>query len=230
MIDSASMVCKLRSLATLAALVLCSACTMLHAEEIPLFENNSLDGWSSVDGKPVSKGWEYVDGVVHRKPDKNAPGHIVTKREFGDFELSFDWKIAPRGNSGLKYRVRPYNGQLLGCEYQIIDDNAGPTPQQSSAALYALFEPNNAKRLNPTGEYNTAKIRVQNNHVEHWLNGKKVVDATIGSEEWNRRVANSKFSEEKDFALNARGKIMLTDHGGEVWYRNLKLRELKSLR
>jgi len=203
-----------------------------HEDVPPLFDGKTLQGWTTLDGKPVTKGWEVIAGMIHLKPSSNPTGHIVTEREYGDMDLSFEWKIARGGNSGLKYRVREYDGGARGCEYQILDDahyHKSVSPRTSAGALYGLFEPNQKKHLNPPGEFNSARIVVSNNHVQHWLNGQLIVSATIGSDEWKSRVANSKFSDLKDFALNTRGKLMLTDHGAEVWYRNVKLHTLRPL-
>jgi acetyl esterase/lipase len=175
------------------------------------------------DGKPVVQGWEIEDGAIHLKKDGKKAGNIVTTHEYADFDLSFEWKIAAKGNSGIKYRVRSYGGKVLGCEYQIYDDKAAKTSAKSkngSGALYDLYEPNDAKKLKPVGEYNTARIVVKGQQIEHWLNGAKIVSATVGDAEWKRRVASSKFSDVADFALEPQGRIMLTDHGSEVWYRN----------
>ena len=186
------------------------------------FDGKSLAGWTTLDGKPVTQGWEVVDGTIHLKKEGKRTGHIVTAQEFGDFSLEFEWKIAPRGNSGIKYRVRNYGGKVLGCEYQIYDDGAARkvATKNSSGSLYDLYEPSDAKYLKPAGEYNTARIVVRGNKIEHWLNGHRIVSTTVGDEEWRKRVRASKFSDVPDFSLNNRGKIMLTDHGSEVWYRN----------
>lgn len=194
------------------------------AAAVDPFDGKTLGGWTAVDGKPVGEGWEVAGGVIHRKPGGRA-GNIVTAREYGDFDLSFDWKIAAKGNSGVKYRVRSYGGSWLGLEYQIYDDAAVKKvkPVGSSGALYDLFEPNQDKALKPTGEYNTARIVVRDNRIEHWLNGKRIVSVTVGDAEWKRRISASKFADKFDFALNERGKLMLTDHGSEVWYRNFQM-------
>ena len=206
----------------LAAFVLCSV-PAWGAEATSPFDGKSLAAWTTQDGKPVSECWEVADGVIHLKKDGRRAGHIVTVEEFGDFDLSFEWKIAPGGNSGLKYKVRNYGNKVLGCEYQIYDDTGAKKkarPQNSAGALYDLYEPSDSKHLKPAGEYNQARIVVRGNRIEHWLNGALVVSATIGDDEWNRRIAASKFNDAKAFARNARGKLMLTDHGSEVWYRN----------
>jgi hypothetical protein len=154
----------------------------------------------------------------------------VSREEYGDFDLSFEWKIAKGGNSGLKYRVRKYDSNTLGCEYQILDDlnaKGGDKPIFSAGSLYALYEPNAKKVLKPAGEYNSARIVVQGSKIEHWLNGQKIVEVTVGDAEWKRRVADSKFNKREGFGMNRFGKIMLTDHGNDVWYKNLKLTPLK---
>lgn len=190
------------------------------------FDAQTLDGWMTQDGKPVSAGWEIVDGAIHlNKASKVRAGNIITTKEYGDFDLSFEWKIAVKGNSGIKYRVRSYNGKVLGCEYQVYDDVGTKTSlksKNSAASLYDLFEPSDAKKLKPAGEYNTARIVVKGQHIEHWLNGAKVVDVTVGNAEWKKRVADSKFNEVRKFSEWPGGRLMLTDHGSEVWYRNFK--------
>ena len=191
--------------------------------ECSLFDGNTLDGWTMSDGKPITRGWEVVDGMIHLKKEGKRAGHIVTERSFGDFCLSFEWAIAERGNSGLKYRVRKFNNRALGCEYQIYDDGGRTlSSKQSAASLYALYEPNEEKQLKPVGEFNSAQIIVQGNTIEHWLNSHKIVTATVGDDDWDQRIAQSKFSDVEGFGRNRFGKIMLTDHGSEVWYRNIE--------
>ncbi len=186
------------------------------------FDGKSLSAWTTLEGKPVTAGWEVVDGMIHLKKDGKGSGHILTANEFGDFTLAFEWKIAAGGNSGLKYRVRSYGNKVLGCEYQVYDDEGKKKmqPRNSAGSLYDLYEPNSAKQLKPAGEWNQAKIVVRGNRIEHWLNGQQVVTATVGDAEWKKRISESKFSEYAEFSEQPRGKLMLTDHGSEVWYRN----------
>lgn len=202
--------------------ILLISCALLADEKFPFpFDGKTLDGWTTQDGKPVTQGWEIVDGAIHLKKDGRRAGNIVTAQEFGDFDLSFEWKIAERGNSGLKYRVRSYGSKVLGCEYQIYDDEGRKVaPKNSAGALYDLYEPSDLKQLKPAGEFNTARIVVRGDHFEHWLNGQLIVSATVGDDQWQRRIAASKFNDVPDFARNPRGKLMLTDHGSEAWYRN----------
>ncbi|MCC7476149.1 MAG: DUF1080 domain-containing protein [Pirellulales bacterium] len=200
------------------------------------FSGNLLDAWMTEKGEPVTEGWEYVDGVIHLKKTGKRIGAIVTKREYGDFSLSFEWKIAPGGNSGIKYRVRKYsnrNSRNYGLEYQVLDDLGYPKqpvqPVYRAGALYGLYAPNNSKQLLPVGEFNQGRIVVKNNHIEHWLNGQQVVTADIGNPDWLRRVKASKFDGLKKFGQNTKGRIMLTDHGAEVWYRNFEFKVLATL-
>lgn len=193
------------------------------SETIDLFDGKTLNGWTTLKGEPVTKGWEVKEGMLYRE---NRGGHILTEQEFGDFELEFEWKLGQRGNSGVKYRLKKFGGQWLGCEYQIYDDRGKPNSTQSTGALYALYAPPKDKPLKPVGEFNTSRIIVRGPHVEHWLNGEKIVEAEIGSEDWVRRVARSKFNKYDGFAKTARSKLMLQDHGSEVWFRKITLRPL----
>jgi hypothetical protein len=190
---------------------------------VVLFDGHSLDAWTTTAGKPVTAGWAIEpDGTLHRK---GRGGHLLTKESFGDFELRFEWKLAPGANSGVKYHVNWHGKQPLGCEYQLIDDKRvknARTSTTSCAALYQLYAPDADKPLKPPGEFNRARIVVRGGHIEHWLNGKKVLEAEAGGEEWKARIARSKFRRVKGFGLG-RGKILLQDHGGEVWFRNIVL-------
>jgi len=206
------------------------AATRSQAEDSALsFDNRSLDGWTTTSGKPVESGWVVVDGEFHLKKDGRRAGHIMTTGEFGDFSFAFEWKIAPGGNSGIKYLVRDYGGKLLGCEFQIYDDDGKrkPMPNKSAGALYDLYEPNSSKNLNPAGQWNRGKIVLRGNQIEHWLNERQIVSATIGDEEWTKRIGQSKFKDVTDFSRSPRGKLMLTDHGSEVWYRNMVFEPLE---
>jgi hypothetical protein len=200
--------------------------TLSIADHVQLFDGRTLSEWTTLDGRPVAKGWSVVDGMIRLDPRQGRAGAIITKAEFGDFDLEFEWKIAAGGNSGLKYRVRRYSGGWYGCEYQILDDfgyRRKLFPRHSAGSLYDLYEPCPDKRLLPAGQFNSSRIVVQQDRVQHWLNGQLIVSATVGDDDWRSRVAASKFADLDDFGRNSRGKIMLTDHGSEVWFRNLKL-------
>lgn len=197
-----------------------------HADDTTWIDN-SWDGWMTLDGRTVPIAWERNDDTIHLRKTAERTGHIVTRREYGDFKFEFDWKIAPGGNSGIKYRVRRYDDRMLGCEYQIYDGGTRTVePRNQTGSIYDLFEPDNSVVARPPGEWNQGIIVLKDNLIEHWLNGSKIVTAKIGDAEWDRRIAESKFNDVPDFAKNTRGRIMLTDHGSEVWYRALKFTEL----
>jgi type 1 glutamine amidotransferase len=195
-----------------------------------LFDGRSTKGWRGFRrGDFPSQGWDLEGGTLHVKPGGGG-GDIVTADEFSDFELRFQWKVTPGANSGVIYRA----GEELdapwqtGPEYQVLDDAAHPDgkdPRTSAASLYALYEPRE-KALQPVGGWNDARILVRAGHVEHWLNGKKVVECELGSDDWKARVAASKFAAMAQFGTLAKGRIALQDHGDEVWYRSIRIREL----
>lgn len=194
-----------------------------------LFDGKTLENWITMDGDPVTAGWDVVDGVIHLDPSQESVGHIMTKRPFADFCLSFEWKIAAGGNSGLKYRVRDYSGRWRGCEYQVLDDagyRRSFSLRNSVGSLYDLYAPNDKKRLRPTGKYNSSRIVVHNNRIQHWLNGDLILSARVGDQQWRDRVASSKFFDLEKFGENEVGRIMLTDHGNETWYRNFEFEPL----
>ena len=196
-----------------------------RGEEVSLFDGETLNGWVTGDGEPVTEGWDVSEGAIHRA---SKGGHIYFEQEFGSFELRFEWKIVEKTNSGLKYRVAKYGKQWLGCEFQIYDEqNSRALPSKgSTGSLYALYAPNEDKSVQPIGTYNTSRIVVRGTQFEHWLNGKRIVVADTASAEWYKRVRQSKFHKYDGFARNPLGRLMLQDHGGEVWFRGIVLTPL----
>src|SRR5688572_9768508 len=176
--------------ACLAVACALATCVLQGQDELPgAFRGESLAGWTTERGGSVTQGWEASSGEIRLNRAAGRGGHIITADEYGDFDLSFEWKIATRGNSGLKYRVRKYGNQTLGLEYQICDEAEGrPLSKKSAGALYDLYEPAADRLLKPAGEWNSARIVVRGNSVEHWLNGGLIVKATIGDDEWRRRM------------------------------------------
>ncbi|MEX2213583.1 MAG: DUF1080 domain-containing protein [Phycisphaeraceae bacterium] len=193
---------------------------------VALFDGKTLTGWVTGGGKPVTQGWVVEDGTLHRA-DKG--GDIFTEKEYTDFILEFEWKISEAGNSGVKYRFGKYGNSSIGAEYQVLDDDKHPDgkvgKRRQSGSLYDVIEPNDEKKLNAVGQWNHAKIVVKGTKIEHWVNGKKVIDIDLTSDEWKSALAKSKFKGAPDFATKA-GKIMLQDHGNKVWFRNLKITDL----
>lgn len=187
----------------------------------------TLKSWVDGAGKPVAPGkWVVTDKVLHLTG--KGGGSLYSAKQYADFELMFDWKIAPKGNSGLKYRMAKYEGKgMLGLEYQVYDDGDKPFSKGSTASLYDIIAPDEkTKKTNKVGEWNRTRIVVRGGHFQHFLNGKKVVDITVGSPEWKAALAQSKFKNAKGFAENPKGPLMLQDHGSEVWYREIKIKEL----
>jgi Domain of Unknown Function (DUF1080) len=194
----------------------------------PLGDGKTLAGWVKADGSSAEgdKGWEVVDGVIHRT---GKSGDLLTAKEYADFEFEWDWKISSGGNSGVKYRVTRYGKDLLGPEYQMLDDDKhsdGKLLTHKTGCIYDLFPTIDNKPVKPVGEWNHSKIVAKGGKFEHWLNGTKVAECDTSSPVWKETVAKSKFKSKADWALNPKGKIMLQDHGDEVWFRNLTIKEL----
>ncbi len=198
-----------------------------------LFDGQTLNGWRTFKNKENDT-WEVVDGTLHCKPAQDSVAtkraDIMTTESYQNFELAFDWKIAAQGNSGLIYRVTeefevPY---ASGPEYQIIDDIGYPGELKDVNKTGANYDVHIAenKNMNPAGEWNSSRLIVNGNHVEHWLNGKKVVEYEFGSEDWKKRVAASKWKDYPGYGLATTGYIDLQDHGSEVWFRSIMIKGL----
>jgi hypothetical protein len=195
-----------------------------------LFDGKSTDAWRAFgrDSFPA-KGWVVENGTL-----KTVVGgdrvDIITKDTYKDFDLQLEWKVAPGGNSGVMYDVSESEKEtyFTGPEMQVLDDALhadGKNPKTSAGALYALVAPA-GKTLKPVGEFNRARIVKKGNHVEHWLNGKKIVEYELGSPELTKLIAESKFKDMPRFAKEGQGHIALQHHGQEVWYRNIRIRRL----
>ena len=195
-----------------------------------LFNGVSFDGWRGyrLPGLPDS-GWEIKDGLLKTVP-KVRGRELITARKFGDFEFSWEWKISPAGNNGIKYFVTEDRPAAPGHEYQMIDDERNEDgkvgPQRTTASFYDVLPPAADKPTRPAGEWNQSRVLVRGNHVEHWLNGKRVLEYELGSERVKAGLAKSKFRNFPDFGTRIQGHIMLTYHSDECWFRNLKIREI----
>jgi 3-keto-disaccharide hydrolase len=194
----------------------------------PLFDGTSLDAWRGYKNAPVPAGWHVVDGTLA----KDAPvGDIVTKDEFGDFELQIEWKIGPGGNSGIFYRGTEEYDHIYwsGPEYQLLDDEKAAdnkTRLTCAGAAYAIY-PSPPGHLKPVGQWNQTRIVVNGAHVEHWLNGVKLLEYELWSPDWEARVKASKFAAYPNFGRAKRGHIALQgDHAGTLAFRNVRIREL----
>lgn len=198
--------------------------------EISLFNGTDLAGWTTVIGTTDITAWEVEDGMIHREFDG---GDIITETEYRNFVLDFDWKIAPGGNSGVKYKWGNYDGSWIGCEYQLLDDignSEGTRKKHQTGDLYDMFAADPNKHLNPAGEFNHSRIVVNGNRIQHWLNDMLILDVRTNSCQWQRALAESKFNEHPCFGRIATGKILLQNHGSEVWFKDIKLQEIQTVR
>lgn len=211
-----------------------------------LFAGAATDAWRAWNGDAFpKKGWVIEDGCLKCEGTNGRPngggGDLVTRQQFDNFELRWEWKISEGGNSGMKYFLRSGNGgtplyagdkgkDLYGHEYQMLDDlknaDAKRGPTHTTSAFYATVPPNGKKKLRPVGEFNESRIVVSGNHVEHWLNGEKVVEYELGSEAVLSAVAASKYKALPGFGTKSKTALLLQDHGSNVWFRNIRIREL----
>ncbi len=206
---------------------------------ITLFDGETLNGWKRYNADSIGPLWKVEDGVIVCSSSgggeaEGMGGSLVTLQKFGNFELTLDYKLSPGGNSGIMYHVveadsfpHAYN---TGPEFQLLDDGTDAygelKAEQMTAANYDMYAPGDNKKVNPAGEWNSAKIIYNNGHVEHWLNGEKVLEFEESSEEWQQRYQKSKWVEYPGWCKFKTGAIALQDHGNLTWFRNVKVREL----
>lgn len=200
-----------------------------------LFDGSTMNGWRIFKGYK-NDSWEVADGTLHCKAPRAGDGAVnersdlITQAQYGNFELMLEWKISAAGNSGIMYRVteafdQPY---YSGPEYQVLDDDGYPGPLQPAQFTGANYDMHVAEPrvARPAGQWNQTKIVVNGNHIEHWLNGTKVVEYELGSPDWITRKNNSKWKDAPGYGMEAAGHIALQDHGNEVWYRNIFIKPL----
>ena len=203
-----------------------------------LFDGKTMSGWRGayMEGLPT-KGWEVRDGMLIVREsgggEASFGGDIVTMDQYSSFDLKVDFKLTDGANSGIKYFVTEQlpktPGSAIGLEYQVLDDAKHPDAKlgingnRTLASLYDLM-PAHDKKANPMGEWNHARILVKGKHVEHWLNGKKVLEYERGGKEFLAHKAESKFKDRQGFGEAAKGHILIQDHGNQVFYRNIKIR------
>ena len=198
-----------------------------------LFDGKTTNGWRGFKktGFP-EKGWVVEDGCLKKiatgTGDSLGGGDIVTTDTFGDFDLRFEWRIEPGGNSGVKYFVTEERSGPIAHEYQVLDDAGHPDAKvgahRQSAAFYDVLAPDPlAKQPVGVGRWNHGRVFVRGNHVEHWLNGKKVLEYELGSPELKAAIAKSKFKDVAGFGTKIQGRILLQDHGDEVCYRTVNI-------
>lgn len=212
---------------------------------ILLFDGKTLEGWRGFGLEKAPEGWVVEDGMIKIVPKTDWPrqadgqpilgADLITVETFSDFELTWEWKLEARGNSGVKYNVSealsmayPPKGCALGFEYQMMDDTSvsGRSMHNSTGALYDLVPPVTDKIFLPPGEFNTSRIIFSGNKGEHWLNGAKTAEYELGTEAFDSLLNSSKFKEIPGFGEKKSGHIVLQDHAEEAWFRNIKIRRL----
>jgi len=229
---------KSKSLLSFFMVALAPGCISLNGAEAKdkpgewqvVFAGRSTDALRGykMDKFPADR-WVVEDGAL-----KTVPGHavdLITREKYRNFELEFEWKVAPGGNSGVMYNVAETDDPPwhTGPEFQVLDDSKHPdgkNPKTTAGSLYALVAASADKKLEPVGQFNKAKIIVKDGHVEHWLNGAKVVEYQWGSPEIQALIAQSKFKEMPRFMKETEGHIAFQHHGEQAWFRNMRIRRL----
>jgi len=189
-----------------------------------LFDGTSTKGWRGFKAPEPDPGWTAKGEL---SPDPKTSKDLMTRDTFENFDLTFEWKIGPKGNSGVMFHVTEAGGQTYesGPEYQVLDNSRGEPPLEQAGGLFALYAPEGAV-TKPVGEYNTGRILVDHGKVEHWLNGVNVAAYDMNAADFKARVAASKFARWPTFAASPSGHIALQNHGDPVAFRNLKIRRL----
>jgi hypothetical protein len=243
----------MKQIIILIAVVCCT--TSIMAQDNTLTKRQKKDGWVMLfDGKSTTgwkgaflpafptRGWKIEDGQLVVEPSEGKEsvngGDIVTTGVYGDFELMVDFKLTKGGNSGVKYFVDPAQPvpanprSAIGLEFQILDDATHPDAvlgrdgNRTLGSLYDLIPAPKDKPVHPIGQWNTARIVSRNNHIEHWLNGVKLLSYDRNSEDFQKLVAISKYKEIAGFGMVKEGNILLQDHGNRVCFKNIYLRKL----
>ncbi len=200
-----------------------------ETEWISLFNGEDLSGWRSFHSDTIT-GWTVEDGYLTALGEGgDLGGDIITTEMYDNFILELEWKISAGGNSGVMFRVVEdgYTSTYeTGPEYQLIDDLGFGSPieaWQMTGANYAMHNAADDKIVNPIGEFNTTKIVVDSAHVEHWLNGKKIVEYELWTDDWKKLKENGKWQNYPDYGLQKKGYISLQDHGAKTWFKNIRL-------
>ena len=205
-----------------------------------LFDGQTLDQWKDYNGTELTNGWHVVDGTVQAPGDgSDGSGYIVTKKQYENFILDWDWKLSHGGNSGMLYHVveNPFFSvpYVTGPEYQLIDNDGweevnAPAKLEQWQRLgvdYAMHLPDESiMKVNPQGQWNNSRIVFDNGHVEHWLNGMKILEFEAWTEDWYARKNSGKWENAPEYGLAHRGVICLQDHGSPASFRNIKIKEL----
>lgn len=198
-----------------------------------IFNGKNFDGWRSYNHTNVLDGrWQVTEGTIYLDPSKKKVGDIITDQQYQDFEFSMEWKIQECGNSGFFWNVvenEKYKAvYLTGPEMQILDNKCHPDAKivtHRAGDLYDMIETSQVT-VKPAGEWNHIRVLSLNKKYQFWQNGIKVVEFEMHNAQWKEMVANSKFKSMPDFGLATKGHLALQDHNDEVWFRNIKIKEL----
>ena len=198
-----------------------------------LFDGKTTKGWHSYGKTQADAQWEVKDGALHLDKSKGGSGDLVTEGVYGNFDLKLEWKISPKGNSGILFYVQENPSKYeeayyTGPEMQVLDNDGHPDGKihkHRAGDLYDLV-PCSKETVKPVGQWNEVEIISNNGSLKLFLNGVNVVSTTLWDDAWKKLVAGSKFKQWPDFGTFKSGKIDLQDHGNEVWYRNIKIKEL----
>jgi hypothetical protein len=225
-----------------AAETACQGVNTLTAAEkaagwVLLFDGATMKGWHGYNGQKTPA-WKVASCSLETAGTEGNYGSdlradLATDQEFTNFELSIEWKASKGGNSGLMYGVvedlKYKAAWMTGPEYQFIDDVGFPQKLeewQKAGANYAMHLASDQKQLKPVGEWNSTRIVVSGKHVEHWLNGKKILEFERWNDDWKKLRDSGKWKDAPDYGLAAEGRIVLQDHGSAFGFRNIKLRQL----
>jgi hypothetical protein len=202
---------------------------------VKLFDGKTITGWHTYNKTSIGSAWEVEHGAIHMSPTKKGTdggGDLVTDKEYSDFHLKYEWRVAPGSNSGLIFYVHedPKFKQtyLTGPEMQVIDNDGhkdGKIEKHHAGDLYDMLK-SSTEPVKPVGEWNKAEIIADHGKLTFILNGKKIVQTTMWDDNWKALIAGSKFKTWEGFGTYKSGKIALQDHGDEVWYKNISIKEL----
>jgi hypothetical protein len=201
----------------------------------PLFDGKSLAGWRGYKKTDATETrWKVENGTLtlpaNDGKDTRGARDIITTDTYDNFDLRWEWKAAPGANSGVKYFVLEDQNSAIGHEYQIIDDAKHPDaqigPHRQTAAFYDVLQAAD-RPIKPAGEWNVSEVRAHGTHIEHWLNGKKVLQYELDSPDLRAAIAKSKFKDIARFGKPQKGHILIQDHGDQVWYRKVEIRRTR---
>ena len=202
----------------------------------PLFDGKTLNGWRGYKkADAAGTRWRVDNGLLtvpaNDGQDTRGALDLITTATYDQFELAWEWRVSPGGNSGVKYFVLEDMDAAIGHEYQIIDDQKHPDaqigPERQTASFYDVLSAS-SRSVRPVGEFNESRVLARGTHVEHWLNGTRVLEYELESPALKAAVQDSKFKDVARFGKRQKGHILLQDHGDAVWYRNIRIRPLSA--